>query len=972
MGVSSSGARAHSTADHVGMQVVHDEGSDVIRLGEWSTDDSVCLGRYRLREPLGIGGCGVVFEAWDHELQRRVAIKLVRLGKHSSREATGRLVREARSLASLEHANIVRVYDVGRYGSADFHSETNPALPPRGVYIVMELVDGVDLDRWLRARRRPWREILDVFLDAGRGLSAAHHAGRLHRDFKPANVLVGTDGRARVVDFGLARVLDEVPTTQVSGDEDEAIPKVAPLVLGVEAHGRLTGTGKIVGTPAYMAPEQFTRGASSQASDQYSFAVSLYEGLYGSRPFQGDRLSAIVDAKLRGPAALDPVGARHVPRWVHKALARALHPGDRSRYPDLDSLLDALSAKHRRRRSLGVAFVGLAAVSSAWALVPDPERCERAVWHGTEHERITRDRVEAAILATRVSYAPSVAETVDRQLEGYAAAWEGAHRRVCREGGEALDARMGCLQRAEAEASALVDVLAAADPAIVRHAVSAATKLPEPGQCLADASDEEPRWTPEVEAAYAKLARGQALQRAGKPSEGRPVAVAVLKAAERAGHQRLAIRATYLLGQLAVQDGDYDRAREHLQATFFATDHPGWERMRARAAMRLALLEGLARADLEAQHRWLRHAESALARVAEPGVLATIIHNHRADYHLERGEVAEADAQFRQALRSAVEVDADDVTRAVSYIGLSATTLASDDFDAALRNAQTAVTLLAGSLGTSHPNMLAARMGLYSAYRAKGDYAAAQAQNALGIEIVMNTQGEDHPDDPGLLMNDAVVSAMLGETAAALRQGERALELTRRRFGDEHPAVTDARFNLGYFYLDNGQPDAARHHLAVVLVSIERFFGEDGTRAASAHAALGRADEELGKLDVATEHYRRALEIHEARRGEESLEVARDLVNLARVWAQQGQAADAQQAAARALSLRRRQEVEPLLLAEAEFTLAIAMWAEPNRRDDATELAEDALARFEAEAGGERFATEVRAWLEGHPPATGE
>src|SRR5215813_12256971 len=215
-----------------------------------------CLGRYTLLAHIGRGGIGEVFSAYDPELDRIVAVKVLRPGlTGESPEAGARFQREAQAMARLSHPNVVAVYDVGAVGQR--------------VYMAMELVDGPTLEAWLRERSRGWREVLEAFLQAGRGLEAAHAAGLVHRDFKPSNVIVGN--RVRVADFGLARV--------VAGAEPVPGP-LAPTAL----HGVVTQTGQALGTPAYMAPEQRAGGPPSPQSDQYSFAVALYEALHGTRP----------------------------------------------------------------------------------------------------------------------------------------------------------------------------------------------------------------------------------------------------------------------------------------------------------------------------------------------------------------------------------------------------------------------------------------------------------------------------------------------------------------------------------------------------------------------------------------------------------------------------------------------------------------------------------------------------------------
>ncbi|MEM9453790.1 MAG: serine/threonine-protein kinase [Myxococcota bacterium] len=366
------------------------------------------IGRYRVEEQLGEGGMGMVFAAHDPELGRRVAVKLLRpdrLGSNPAR-AGEKLREEAQAMARLSHPNVATVFDVGEHEG--------------GVYIAMELVDGQSLREWLKKTIRPWREVLSMYFQAGLGLAAAHDVGMVHRDFKPANVLVGRDGRARVVDFGLASSgapilpppdgdTSDVEATSGSnpyhrptflGDLDDTVDEQgkhsrSPLsrITGLETTGviqtqqsdpsrspsdvlttqgspertidgtaglttmglttmgpdpgatlpaELTHAGVVVGTPAYMAPELFLGHAADARTDQFAFSVSLFEGLYGYRPFVGATASAIAEEVLAGRVAPRPEGTR-VPRWVHASVVQGLAVRRRDRHPSVRSLLASIA-----------------------------------------------------------------------------------------------------------------------------------------------------------------------------------------------------------------------------------------------------------------------------------------------------------------------------------------------------------------------------------------------------------------------------------------------------------------------------------------------------------------------------------------------------------------------------------------------------------------------------------------------------
>jgi len=319
--------------------------------------DGSRTGRYRIVGVLGRGAMGVVYEAYDERLDRRVALKvpLLEHGGTSTRAATlrrgrsaaqtrARLIKEARGLAQLSHPNVVQVFSVE-------HFRTVPGLVDGACAIAMEIVEGTPLDVWLD-EPRGWREVLGVYLEAGRGLAAAHDAGLVHRDFKPSNVVLGSDDRTRVMDFGLVAEVD---------DDDE--PTTVPL--SADCDTTLTHTGCAVGTPAYMAPEQHLGESAAAASDQFSFCVALFEALFGMRPFAGGSLDALLENKRHGRTRQLPRD-HGVPPGIVAAVLRGLSARASLRFASMNDLLAALAPQRVRRRATarrGVA--GLALLAAA-------------------------------------------------------------------------------------------------------------------------------------------------------------------------------------------------------------------------------------------------------------------------------------------------------------------------------------------------------------------------------------------------------------------------------------------------------------------------------------------------------------------------------------------------------------------------------------------------------------------------------
>jgi len=389
------------------------------------------LGRYRIERSIGEGGMGVVHAAFDPDLERRIALKVLRKAEGTGDEARQRLLREARAMARLTHPNVVTVHEVGTASGRD--------------YVAMELVDGESLAEWMRDGRSR-EEIVAAFTAAGRGLAAAHAAGLVHRDFKPHNVLRRGDGRIVVTDFGLARRA-EGPRTSDLGPREE---------LEADARGpkleALTLTGSVLGTPAYMAPEQWTGGTIGAAADQFAFCVALWEALTGERPFRGDTLDTLKAEVARGPASLD---ASKVPRRLRAVLRRGLEPDPAKRWPSMDALLAAL-ARGERRPKLALAAVGSLVVAVAALYValgrtgPASGDCAAPVLDPAGVWSSAR----AAALAAN-DQAPAA-----RAIAQDFARWTDTRARVCRADPSARPARLACLDGVLAGEDALARELA--------------------------------------------------------------------------------------------------------------------------------------------------------------------------------------------------------------------------------------------------------------------------------------------------------------------------------------------------------------------------------------------------------------------------------------------------------------------------------------------------------------------------------
>jgi WD40 repeat protein/predicted Ser/Thr protein kinase len=361
--------------------------------------DPVKIGRYTVLERIGAGGMGVVFKAYDTQLDRKVAVKVIHF---EGATETGRraLVKEARALARLSHPNVVHVYEVGESRDGE-------------LFLAMEFVEGVTLRTWLAREGRRWPDVLDVCLQAGEGIAAAHAAGLVHRDFKPDNVMVGTDGRVRVLDFGLAR----------RGTIDAASVELA---LHATATTTTTVGRDVAGTPAYMAPEQMTGGTLGPAVDQFALCATIYEALYGVRPFQGATMAELHEHA--SAARLTVPDARcGVPPAVHRVIVQGLAADPERRHASVQVLVGELrrARRHKSMRSaLPLAAMSAALTGLGLLMLGGTGALTTPVELGvTEHEDDTQDEVILLRAESQIDEDPTAAVATLAELPEGSPAW---------------------------------------------------------------------------------------------------------------------------------------------------------------------------------------------------------------------------------------------------------------------------------------------------------------------------------------------------------------------------------------------------------------------------------------------------------------------------------------------------------------------------------------------------------------------
>lgn len=637
------------------------------------------IGRYLVLDRIGIGGMSVVYAAYDPELERKVAIKLLRSKRTRRRRAQRHLVREAQALARLTHPNVITVYDVGTFEGR--------------VFLAMELVEGFTLTQWRQQERPSWRHLLDVFREAGRGLAAAHAVGLVHRDFKPSNVMVGREGRVRVLDFGLARPFDETTTgsstgsVSVSSDSgsyhhtgDDAAthasskatadPSALPYSVGERPESSLaqrrrnvppllkpddlTESDMALGTPAYMAPEQYSGNYEIDArSDQFSFCVALYEALYDQLPFDGEDAQAIFEQARQGRIRPAPPGKR-VPGWLRRLVLRGLAYHPDHRWPSMDLLLAAL-ARNRidprynwRPAVAGGALVltlfgGLSLNLTADSPCSNPERYWQSIW---DNER--QRQLEQGFLTTDAGYAADMWTETRQMIDAYIDDWSQTRVETCQatrrgeQSEDLLDQRMLCLDRRRREAGALLDLLAKPDRIVVRQAVEMTGGLTPVSSCTAASVMAGPQpppdvLVPDVASLEGRLAEVRTLRLAGRGREALAVAENLVPDAFRLGHQPLMAEAYWYLGEMQRREDQPVLARANLTEALYFADLSHHETLRAEARLSLARLAADRGRALEGWQE-LRLADAVLQRLGQPPELElerlhTAVQLHMADRH---------------------------------------------------------------------------------------------------------------------------------------------------------------------------------------------------------------------------------------------------------------------------------------------------------------------------------------------------
>jgi tetratricopeptide (TPR) repeat protein/predicted Ser/Thr protein kinase len=957
------------------------------------------IGRFTLIKRIGAGGMGEVYAAYDEQLDRKVAIKLVR--PDADPGASQRLVREAQVLARLSHPNVVQVYEVGTIADR--------------VFLAMEFIRGQTLRDWLGQQDavpepQRWRRVLDTFLAAGRGLAAAHAAGLVHRDFKPDNVLIGADGRVCVADFGLARVAS---ASLVVGATLDAAPDAAPEAMPDTAPGparrasavaqptdSLTRSGTLMGTPAYMSPEQWHGRPSDSRSDQFSFCVALYEALYGIHPFAAGERAKLRERVIAG-GCKEPAETTLVPAHIWTILQRGLAAAPADRCPDMDSLLDALSEDPRqrwRRRTAAMLLLATGALIGGGGIAL--HAASESLWDPCAHagDSVTAiwspdvaAQVRDAFETTPAPYARTQWEILRPRIDAYANTLWAARQASCETpmsdapGTGLVERTRQCLDTREEHLSVLLDELRRADASVVERSAAAVAALPLIASCE-DREGPPPALQPppqaeaqQVRAIQNALARARMQHLLGHRQQALALAWAQLVAAERLTYEPVRAEALHQAGFISSRDGgshdDVARAEAMLNDALDLAESNRHDDLVTQIWLDLALLGRRHHTDFTLAHAWIRRALATSRRLGDP-----VARDHQqsralslrgALFHQE-GELEAAERDHLEALALIADLPGvSPLARARALQELAITLRARGRLVEALSAFQQALAIQKAELGDGHPGIARLRYDMASAVSESGDIEGARKllHQALETWTAVNGPVSEYAADVHLKL------ASLEGGAGNLDEAGEHARLGREMYGRILPADSPRQM-----YAEATVAGVAfrRERFAEALAAYERGLAA-ALRAASIDPTvlarfqsnigetlvmLGRPDEALLHVAEAEAVLARACELPPAYVA--GLRKSRGLALLAR-----GEARAASAFLEQALALLAPvsgQPAQSLEYAEIQWALAQALRAAGQQDARARALAESARQFFHDRGpAGERTRDAIDTWLETAP-----
>ncbi|HWB80864.1 MAG TPA: serine/threonine-protein kinase [Nannocystaceae bacterium] len=899
------------------------------------------LGRYIVQRLLGSGTMGTVYAAFDPQLDRAVAVKLLRADAASPRARTG-FLREAKATAQLVHRNVVTIHDVGIVGEQ--------------LFLAMELVDGPTLREWLRAPRG-WRDVLAVMRAAGEGLVAAHAAGIVHRDFKPDNVLL-TGARVVVTDFGLAHRMDDSTASDV---EIVALEAEQPPL-------EATFDGAFQGTAAYAAPEQREGRQCDARADQYAFCVTMHEALWGERPIVGE-----------------PLPVRGAPSWLRRAVARGLATAPEDRFTDMRALLHALDPRRRRPSSTLVAGVGAVGVTLALSFAVVRDEPVRASYCDHVDRRLdgvwddaSRREIEQAFLATGEPSAADAVQAVTARIDEFADTWVVAQTQAChaeQDGSVAADVvarRMTCLDRQLGRASAIADALRTVDREAVLRSAETVEHLGTPDVCADDRGlSRQAEARAGIDAVTrdeidATIERAEALAHTARYTEAEAVARESLARAKAVGDRWATAEALLTVGdaQQFMQAPTAEQTFHDSLSAALAVEHH-----RVAALSMLGLLElwnpgdegGITRAE-----QWERHCHATLDALGGDPEIEVELLVGMGNAYLRSADYERAEALYQRAF-AVPGIDDKQILLAGAHANIGAIAAAKGSYRDALAGFQRSYELLVATYGARHPNVAGAAINVGSALGELGDLEAARVEHMRALEILEENFGDTHASLAPALRMLAWNALARREFAEALPYAERALAIARRESGERSESTARSLSMVSSITIELGRVEEARAQADAALDIARDTLGAEHPTVAEFETDCGIVATRASADEIARRHFARAIALRERALGPNDGEVARAWGGLAELEIVRGRGDAAIDAASRVVAImgtpgNERGGARP----EAAFLLARALVVRGTAADRvrARKLADAAHADFIASGPAWRArADEIAKWL---------
>lgn len=867
------------------------------------------IDRFTLLKRLGAGGMGTVYAAYDEDLDRRVALKFLNPGKADNPDAQHRLLREAQALARLSHPNLVPVYEVGRFDGQ--------------VYLAMELIDGVTMRKWADRGPHTWQETLRAWLDVGRVLELVHAEGLVHRDIKPDNVIMGDDGRTRLVDFGLARVVGEPGSGVVDSHRTVRSSASSPSMSGSRLGESITRSHAVVGTPAYLAPEQRMGEPCGPAADQYSFCVALFEGLYDSRPH-----GPVED----GEFIPIPEGRGHVPAVLRRVLSRGLAFNPEERFASMAALVAALERPLGRARRLwmgagGVlAMGGFAAIiaTASGAAVAPPSPC---VGVGTELVEVWSD-------ADRRRLTESGRDGLARAVDAFAEQWGSARVEACEQTRvlgvrslDTLDRRTACLDRLGDEFSGVVQ---SANPSDVGRGLG---DLTAPEDCLlpgvaAGGAPPPPEWMePQLEDIRQRLVGVVALAYGHEIQRARTEAHAALADAESLGFEPVIASALLTVGAVERLDARAKPARQALERAVDLAEANGDILLKEDALARLVTVAINLEFDREqAERAWHRNA-ATLRRLGDSESRSARLFAQFGFVQRLHGDKIGAEGSFRGAEALYAKQGARGVPARASV----------------LRNL--------GGLVREQGRTEEA-MALFAQARAL----EAATPESANLDWLQSSE-------PEIALAEGTTLMAAGKFVEARASLLRASALVSERFGERHPNFGYAQVALTQLAINEGRLDDARRHAIAADHAIRTSLGYEHPDRLIPLSALGAVAFEQGEIAQSVEAFQRAVDLAQSHDSVDAIVLALHRSNLAEALARDGQLDRANDLATRAYEVRRAM-LSPGDIAQASSLRTLGEIAlRQGRVDDALASLGTAFAVHQADPSYPAEFARTQAWL---------